>query len=151
MDISLGVRTAGIAADGDDADGRSADVRLPPSGDPQAADAERRTSSTSDVELVSAVARGVESAWDELVERYAQQVWSVCSLAALRPDEAAAVSAVVWMRLLAANAQLGDRPVGAWLIDLTARECAAARSRAGRSEDTALAQDGERRRLPRVR
>lgn len=151
MDISLGGLTSRTTSSGENTRACSADVSLAPPGEPQTADTGRRTSSTSDVELVNAAALGLGSAWGELVERYAQRVWNVCSLAALRPDEAAAVSAVVWMRLQAANAQLGDRPVGAWLDDLTARECAAAGSRAGRSGDPALAQCGERRRRPRVR
>src|SRR3954452_23966894 len=64
---------------------------------------ERCTAMTGDpavVELVARAREGDKSAWDDLVERFAPLVWSICRRFRLARTDAEDVSQGVWLRLV---------------------------------------------------
>ena len=52
------------------------------------------------IALVAQAADGDQDAWDELVERYAPLVWSICTRYRLSPDDSQDVGQTVWMLLV---------------------------------------------------
>jgi RNA polymerase sigma factor (sigma-70 family) len=85
--------------------------------------------------LVTRAREGDQGAWDELVERYAPLVWSICRRHRLRGPEADDVGQSVWLRLVE---QLGalrqPAALPGWLATTTQRECLRVTRAAGRRE-----------------
>ena len=75
-------------------------------------------------ELVGAAARGDETAWRALVDRFNGLVWSVIQGYRLGSADAADVSQTTWLRL-AENIDRIREPerVGSWLATTAGREC----------------------------
>jgi RNA polymerase sigma factor (sigma-70 family) len=73
--------------------------------------------------LVRRAADGDERAWEDLVDRYADLVWSVARGLGLTPADAADVSQTTWLRLAEHLGTLREpERVGAWLITTARRE-----------------------------
>lgn len=92
------------------------------------------------VELVRAAAGGDQSAWDELVRRYAALVWSVARAHRLDATDAADVSQTTWLRLVEHLGRLREpEHLGGWLVTTARRECLRVLARTGRElpDDTA--------------
>jgi RNA polymerase sigma factor (sigma-70 family) len=76
------------------------------------------------VDLVSRARAGDQSAWNELVERYAPLVWSVCRRYRLAGPEAEDVGQNVWLRLFEHLAGIREpAALPGWLAVTTRREC----------------------------
>ncbi|BCL14557.1 RNA polymerase sigma factor [Micromonospora sagamiensis] len=74
--------------------------------------------------LVSAAASGDESAWAELVRRYAPLVATVIRSHGLDRADSADVNQTVWLRLVEQLGRLRDaHALPAWLVTTTRREC----------------------------
>jgi RNA polymerase sigma factor (sigma-70 family) len=69
-------------------------------------------------------AAGDQGAWDEIVERYAPMVWSICARFRLSDRDLEDVAQNVWLLLVE---HLGKLPepvaLAGWLADTTRREC----------------------------
>lgn len=73
--------------------------------------------------LVRRAAEGDERAWEALVDRYADLVWSVARGFGLTPADAADISQTTWLRLAEHLRTLREPDrVGAWLITTARRE-----------------------------
>lgn len=76
------------------------------------------------VALVGRAADGDQAAWNELVERYAPMVWSICTRYRLSGSDVEDVGQTVWLR---AVEQLGNlrepAALPGWLATTTRREC----------------------------
>jgi RNA polymerase sigma factor (sigma-70 family) len=74
--------------------------------------------------LPTRAAAGDQGAWDEIVERYAPLVWSICTRFRLSDRDIEDVAQNVWLQLVE---QLGKLPEPAalprWLATTTRREC----------------------------
>jgi len=74
--------------------------------------------------LCTRAAAGDQGAWDEIVERYAPMVWSICTRFRLSDRDLEDVAQNVWLLLVD---QLGKLPdpaaLAAWLAATTRREC----------------------------
>ena len=90
-------------------------------------------------DLTSAVARardGDKQAWDELVERYAPLVWSICHRYGLCRADAHDVGQSVWPRLVDQLALARDpAALPGWIAAATQRECRRV-LRGARTQDT---------------
>jgi len=74
--------------------------------------------------LVTRARNGDKHAWDELVERYAPLIWSICRRYRLRRPDADDVGQSVWLRLAGQLASLRDpTALPGWLATTTQREC----------------------------
>ncbi len=74
--------------------------------------------------LVARAAKGDQSAWDEIVERYAPLVWSICRRHRLEPSEIDDVAQNVWLRLVEQLSALREpAALPGWLATTTQREC----------------------------
>jgi RNA polymerase sigma factor (sigma-70 family) len=74
--------------------------------------------------LVTRARNGEKQAWDELVERYAPLVWSICRRYPLSRADADDVGQTVWLGLLDQLAALRDpAALPGWLATTTQREC----------------------------
>ena len=80
--------------------------------------------------LGTRAAAGDQGAWDEIVERYAPMVWSICTWFRLSGRDLEDVAQNVWLLLVE---QLGKLPepaaLAGWLAATTRRECLRAASR----------------------
>ena len=84
--------------------------------------------------LVPRARNGDKQAWDELVERYAPLIWSICRRYQLRRADADDVGQHVWLHLVDKLAFLRDpAALPGWLATTTRRECSRVR-RAARKE-----------------
>jgi RNA polymerase sigma factor (sigma-70 family) len=85
--------------------------------------------------LVKRASNGDQTAWDALVDRYTNLLWSVARGYRLDQADAADVIQVAWLRLVEHLPRLRDpERVGAWLATTVRRECLqviAARKRHG--------------------
>ena len=74
--------------------------------------------------LGTRAAAGDQGAWDDIVERYAPMVWSICTRFRLSDRDLEDVAQNVWLLLVE---QLGKLPepaaLGGWLAATTRREC----------------------------
>ena len=78
------------------------------------------------VALVVAARDGSKAAWDELVERYAPLVWSICRRYRLSDTDAEDVGQTVWLRLVERLPSLREpAALPGWLSTTTQRECLA--------------------------
>jgi RNA polymerase sigma factor (sigma-70 family) len=76
------------------------------------------------VELVERARDGDQSAWDQIIERYAPLVWSVCRRLGLSGPDADDVGAAVWLRLVEKLDGLREpAALPGWLATTTRREC----------------------------
>lgn len=76
--------------------------------------------------LVRAAADGDARAWDQLVDRFAGLVWSICRAHQLSRDDAADAVQVTWLRLLENLGKIRDpERLGGWLATTCRRECQA--------------------------
>ena len=74
--------------------------------------------------LVKRAADGDQAAWDALVDRYTNLLWSVARGYRLERADAADVIQVAWLRLVEHLPRLRDpERVGAWLATTVRREC----------------------------
>ncbi|MFY9932983.1 MAG: sigma-70 family RNA polymerase sigma factor [Streptosporangiaceae bacterium] len=74
--------------------------------------------------LVIRARNGEKQAWDELVDRYAPLMWSICRRYRLGRADAEDVGQSVWMRLVGQLASLRDpAALPGWLATVTQREC----------------------------
>jgi len=75
-------------------------------------------------DLVTRAARGDQRAWDDLVERYAPLVWSVCRRYQLSSADAEDVHQTVWLQLVSRLDKIRDpAALPGWLATTTRREC----------------------------
>ena len=83
------------------------------------------------IDLVIRARNRDKQAWDELVERYAPLVWSICRRYQLGGADANDVGQNVWLQLVNHLETLRDpAALSGWLTTTTRREC-------GRALDTA--------------
>ncbi len=76
------------------------------------------------IDLVSRANQGDKSAWDQLVERYAPLVWSICRRYQLSRPDADDVGQGVWLRLVEHLPALREpAALPGWLVTTTRREC----------------------------
>jgi RNA polymerase sigma factor (sigma-70 family) len=74
--------------------------------------------------LVTRARHGDRPAWDELVDRYAPLIWSICHRYRLGRADAQDVGQSVWTELAGRLASLDDPTVlPGWLATTTQREC----------------------------
>ena len=75
-------------------------------------------------DLVTRARHGDTRAWDDLVERYAPLVWSICHRYQLKSADAEDVHQTVWLLLVSQLNKIRD-PVAlpGWLATTTRREC----------------------------
>jgi len=75
-------------------------------------------------DLVTRARRGDKQAWDQLVERYAPLVWSICRRYRLGSSDASDVGQNVWLRLVEQLDKIRDpAALPGWLATTTGREC----------------------------
>jgi len=75
-------------------------------------------------DLVTRARHGDQRAWDEIVERYAPLVWSVCRRYQLRSADAEDVHQIVWLQLVRRLDKIRDPAAfPGWLATTTRREC----------------------------
>jgi RNA polymerase sigma factor (sigma-70 family) len=75
-------------------------------------------------DLVTRARHGDKRAWDDLVERYAPLVWSICRRHQLRDADANDVQQSVWQQLVSQLDKIGDlAALPGWLATATRREC----------------------------
>jgi RNA polymerase sigma factor (sigma-70 family) len=76
------------------------------------------------VALVVRARAGDKAAWDQIVERYAPLVWSVCRRHRLPEADAEDVGQTVWMRLVEQLAVIRQpAALPGWIATTTRREC----------------------------
>jgi RNA polymerase sigma factor (sigma-70 family) len=74
--------------------------------------------------LVTRARNGDKQAWDELVERYAPLIWSICRRYRLGRADAEDAGQSVWLQLVDQLASLRDpAALPGWLATTTQREC----------------------------
>jgi RNA polymerase sigma factor (sigma-70 family) len=74
--------------------------------------------------LVRRASAGDRQAWEELVERFAPLVWSVCRRLGLARPDAEDAGQQVWLRLFEHLAELREpAALPGWLVTTTKREC----------------------------
>ena len=75
-------------------------------------------------ELVTRARRGDKQAWDEIVERYAPLIWSICRQYRLGDADAEDVGQMVWLHLVDHLDDLRDpAALPGWLVTTTRRQC----------------------------
>jgi len=76
------------------------------------------------VSLVVRAGDGDEGAWDELVERYAPLIWSICRRYRLQPGDTDDVGQGVWLRLIEHLPGLREpAALPGWIATTAQREC----------------------------
>ncbi|HEX4726020.1 MAG TPA: sigma-70 family RNA polymerase sigma factor [Pseudonocardiaceae bacterium] len=76
------------------------------------------------IALVTRARDGDQQAWDEIVERFAPLVWSLCRRHGLSKADAEDVGANVWLRLVERLDTIRDpAALAGWLATITRREC----------------------------
>jgi len=84
----------------------------------------RCMTSRSDRDLVHAAAAGDAEAWDTLVERHMQPLWTTLIDRGLDRGRAAEVCAITWLRCADHLVELTvGQEVGDWLLTAAGREC----------------------------
>jgi RNA polymerase sigma factor (sigma-70 family) len=74
--------------------------------------------------LVNRARQDDKGAWDELVERFAPLVWSICRRYRLSRSDAEDISQVVWLRLVEHLSALREpAALPGWIATTTQREC----------------------------
>jgi len=76
------------------------------------------------VSLVSRVGDGDQDAWNELIERYAPLVWSICARSQLSREDIDDAAQSVWLLLVENIGRLRDpAALPGWLATTARREC----------------------------
>jgi RNA polymerase sigma factor (sigma-70 family) len=76
------------------------------------------------VALVDRAGRGDQAAWDQIVERYAPLVWSVCGRYRLTEADTDDVAATVWLRLVERLDTIAEpAALPGWIATTTRNEC----------------------------
>jgi RNA polymerase sigma factor (sigma-70 family) len=76
------------------------------------------------IALVARAAAGDQGAWNEIVERYAPLVWSICNRYRLSSHDVEDVGQTVWLRLVEQLGNLREpAALPGWLATTTQREC----------------------------
>jgi RNA polymerase sigma factor (sigma-70 family) len=76
------------------------------------------------VTLVNRVGEGDQNAWNELIERYAPLVWSICARCELSREDVDDVAQSVWLALMENIGSLREpAALPGWLATTTRREC----------------------------
>src|SRR6267142_2424328 len=76
------------------------------------------------IALVARVGDGDQEAWNELVERYAPLVWSICVRYQLSRQDIDVVGQSVWLLLVEQIGKLREpAALPGWLATTTRREC----------------------------
>jgi RNA polymerase sigma factor (sigma-70 family) len=87
------------------------------------------------VVLVARARAGDKAAWEELVERYAPLVWSICRRYGLARADAEDVGQSVWLALIEQLPRLREpAALPGWIATTTRRECTSARRAMARQE-----------------
>jgi RNA polymerase sigma factor (sigma-70 family) len=87
------------------------------------------------IALVTRAAGGDPGAWDEIVERYAPLVWSICARFALGNHDREDVAQNVWLLLVEQLGKLREpAALPGWLATTTHRECLRVVTAARKSE-----------------
>ena len=87
------------------------------------------------VALVTRAAGSDQGAWDEIVERYAPLVWSICTGFRLSSHDTEDVAQSVWLLLVGQLGTLREpAALPGWLATTTRRECLRAVTAGRRSE-----------------
>jgi RNA polymerase sigma factor (sigma-70 family) len=75
---------------------------------------------------VRAAAAGDARAWEKIVDRYADLVWSICRAQRMSDEDAADAAQLTWLRLLQNLERIRDpRRLAGWLATTCRRECLA--------------------------
>jgi RNA polymerase sigma factor (sigma-70 family) len=75
-------------------------------------------------DMVTRARNGDKQAWDEIVERYAPLIWSICRQYRLGDADAQDVGQVVWLHLVGHLDDLRDpAALPGWLVTTTRRAC----------------------------
>jgi RNA polymerase sigma factor (sigma-70 family) len=94
--------------------------------------------------LVTRARHGDKDAWDELVDRYAPLVWSICRRFGLSPADAEDDGQSVWRRLVEHLPGLREpAALPGWIATTTHRECQRVRRAGWRSEPADPLDDGQ--------
>jgi len=76
------------------------------------------------VDLVERAREGQRVAWDQLVQRYAPLVWSVCRRYDLSSQDTEDVGAAVWLRLVERLGTIREpAALPGWIATTTRNEC----------------------------
>jgi RNA polymerase sigma factor (sigma-70 family) len=76
------------------------------------------------IALVRRAAAGDQAAWNEIVDRYAQLVWSICVRFGLSTEDIDDVSQSVWLLLIESIGNLREpAALPGWLAKTTRNEC----------------------------
>ena len=74
--------------------------------------------------LIARAAKGDQNAWEELVERFAPLVWSICRRYSLERADIDDVAQNVWLRLVERLSTIREpNALPGWLATTTQREC----------------------------
>lgn len=74
--------------------------------------------------LVARAAKGDQSAWDELIERFAPLVWSICRRYSLERADIDDIAQNVWLKLVERLPTIREpNALPGWLATTTQREC----------------------------
>jgi RNA polymerase sigma factor (sigma-70 family) len=87
------------------------------------------------IALVTRAANGDQDAWNEIIERYAPLVWSICTRYRLRNSDIEDVGQTVWLLLVEQLGKLREpAALPGWLATTTSRECQRALTAARKTE-----------------
>jgi RNA polymerase sigma factor (sigma-70 family) len=87
------------------------------------------------IALVTRAANGDQDSWNEIIERYAPLVWSICTRYQLKNHDIEDVGQTVWLLLVEQLGKLREpAALPGWLATTTQRECLRALTVARRSE-----------------
>lgn len=91
------------------------------------------------IALVARVREGSQEAWNEIVERYAPLVWSICQRYRLSRQDVDDVGQTVWLLLVERIGSLREpAALPGWLATTTRRECLRVLRTAGKHQAAAL-------------
>jgi RNA polymerase sigma factor (sigma-70 family) len=94
------------------------------------------------IALVARAANGDQGAWNEIIERYAPLVWSICTRYRLRNEDIEDVGQTVWLLLVEQLGKLREpAALPGWLATTTHRECQRALTAARKTEGAATKLD----------
>jgi RNA polymerase sigma factor (sigma-70 family) len=94
------------------------------------------------IALVARAANGDKDAWNEIIERYAPLVWSICRRYRLGNQDTEDVGQTVWLLLVEQLGKLREpAALPGWLATTTQRECLRMLAAARRAEDAVTLDD----------
>ena len=94
------------------------------------------------IALVTRAANSDQDAWNEIIERYAPLVWSICTRYRLQNQDIEDVGQTVWLLLVEQLGKLREpAALPGWLATTTQRECLRALNAARKTEDAGRLDD----------